>query len=200
MRFGIDLDGVLADFTHGYVQLVKAWTGKDIPEVPQTWNWDMDNGVTREENTEMWKHIRSSSFFWSGLRPMGDPSALYEALLELRDVGDLYFITTRPGVSAKEQTEEWLQGHFPLIQPTVLIDGGGKGPLARGLTLTHFIDDRPENIEDVASWSPATRVFLKNAPYNRSFSPNEPPYVDFTRVTDFLDFARYVNLSRVEAA
>ena len=189
-RIGVDVDGVLADFNTAFVALILQVTGKVVPLPPLTWHYHLEH-ITKEEHNAVWEVINDpGAEFLLNMDPLGDPLYLRSVLADLHYAwgADLYFITSRPGREAKRHTEMWLQDHLDVKHPTVLIDKGGKGPIARGLNLTHFIDDRPENIEDVAHWSPSTRVFLFDAPYNADTING----VAYKRVTSFTEFGEAV--------
>ena len=62
MRLGIDVDGVLANFSKGYAELIIELTGKNLfqpgdIEDPPVWDWDILRGYTKEEVSATWKHI-----------------------------------------------------------------------------------------------------------------------------------------------
>lgn len=166
LRIGLDIDGCLADFNSAYRQTLLDVSGRPlIPEgfQPPLWDYAPFYGYTPEEDKRAWDRIKTNTRFWQTLQPL--PGA--EDLLELANVvnGDVYFLTNRPGTTAKRQTETWLR-FYGLWEPTVLIAPGNKGKIAEGLQLTDLIDDRPENCFAVAYESPLTKVFLRAASYN----------------------------------
>lgn len=184
MRIGIDLDGCLVDFVTGHVARIKEITGKVIPTPVTTWNYPTlgPNPITKEQDRAVWQSITKDPLFWAGLPALPLAYETLRLLGNLRHEGhDIYFITSRPGVEAKLQSENWLreQGYF---NPTVLLSSD-KGPLARGLKLDVFIDDKPENCEEVndARTDPDEtrhcRVFIVDALYNREF---QSPFVERT--------------------
>lgn len=182
---GVDVDGVLADFNTDYRRLLCETTGRDLfngetPEIgkgcwePPCWYYAEHYGYTKEEDKRVWDiMLRDSHTFWQNLQPYpGSPQFLQSLRLVNADV---YFITTRPGLSCKHQTEVWLERHgYP--RPTVLIARGDKGGVASTLRLTHFIDDRPENCIDVKEacreagneW-PSCSISLLNRRYNERY-------------------------------
>jgi uncharacterized HAD superfamily protein len=167
VRIGIDLDGVLADFTTSYWRLMAEIQGTlPMPSdfVPGRWHWEQEAGFTANTVTRAWETIGASEDFWKSLSVL--PSAQGMDLVSLQEENDLYFITHRRGKDVKYQSERWLQGEFFLEMPTVLI-AGDKGPLARGLELDVFIDDRAENIVEVLRHSRRTQCFVVDYPYNR---------------------------------
>lgn len=158
MRIGVDIDGVLANFTDSYTDLLTKETGITFPRFCAEWptEWYFDRAALNQHYTpeaakavekRVWNHIMSSDF-WAHLHAL--PGAI-DVLAELRDSGDqVYFITSRPGKNAKALTEYWLRMHG-MDNPTVLVVSSepAKGHIAKGLVLEAFIDDKPENCIEV---------------------------------------------------
>jgi hypothetical protein len=173
---GLDIDGVLADFNRDYRRKLIEVSGRSlIPEgeVPPCWQYAPAYGYTKEEDSRAWASIKADTTFWANLSEYRGAAKFLWALDVEATIADyagkpeIYFITTRPGLDVKVQTEEWLGGHG-VDTPTVLISRGDKGLLAKGLGLTHFIDDRPENCYSVKEHSPDTAVFLLSWRYNEA--------------------------------
>lgn len=163
-------DGVLADFNSSFIALIKQQTGIELPPVgpnyPDVWAYHRAGGVTPAQDKLLWKHIKTSGF-WDTLDALPSATEAIQRLDVLRYSGaDVYFITSRPGNFAKYLTEGWLMRHG-FRYPTVLICNS-KGPVAAGLELDAFIDDKTENCLDVARARELCRVFLVDAPYNKT--------------------------------
>ena len=171
-KLGIDLDGVLVGFVSGFTDLLCHMAAIDPPEIfaPTKWQWYDELNLGKPIVRQGWKHVEAHPSFWFNLDPL--PNA-HEDMKHLRnlelDGHDLYFITNRPFAGAKKQSEAWLAKHG-FSNPTVLI-AESKGAIAKGLHLTHFIDDRPENCTDVlTSMGIRTKVYLYTQSYNLSFN------------------------------
>lgn len=170
MRIGVDVDGVLADFNSSFINLVIAETGVDLfPKRPfdiPTWNYPEYYGYTAQQTSDVWEKIKRDPYFWSLLPGYPLTRASLEYLnwrqSECRD--DVYFITARPGQTAKQQTEFWLR-ESGAVNPTVLISDK-KGACAVALELNCYIDDRLENANDVAR--EGVRTFLMDRPWNKT--------------------------------
>lgn len=194
MRVGVDIDGVLADFNTRFIEAVIAVTGKDLfplhPFAIPTWDYPQHYGYTHEEVSDVWKTITANRAFWMTLPPYLGAMDLIAWLREKSQEGyfDLYFITSRPGVMAKYQTEVWLSVHSGDIAwtPTVLISSQ-KGQCADALRLTHYIDDRWENCHDVEAHTTAT-VFLLDQPWNQTPEPGA-----VQRIEDISEFRAYLH-------
>lgn len=176
MRIGIDIDGVLADFNTAFIPYYIDVTGHDqFPERPfdiPVWDYPQFYGYSDVEDKEVWKRISEDRSFWGTLPPYADIHRSANALLARETAGDdLYFITSRPGVNAKAQTEWWLSQWMPVGRNTVLISSQ-KGLCARALDLDAYIDDRDRNIFDVVTTHPKTSAYILDRPWNRT--PNVP--------------------------
>lgn len=168
-KIGIDIDGVLADFTTDYGELLVSVTGRNIlPHTfytgwqPDTWYWERALGYTRKEEDATWEVINKSTDFWFNLAPLC-PEVDLRGLAAVHDV---YFITTRSGLYVKQQSEMWLRTIYDVAYPTVIISAD-KGAIARGIGLDIFIDDRDKNLWAVKGSSPETACYVIDYPYNR---------------------------------
>ena len=169
MKICLDVDGVLACFFKAYETLIVKITGVDrfpaqYPIVlPPCWNWPQYYGYSNEEIQQVWQIIEANPEFWGMLEPL---SGMEEAVrLSLRPKNDLYFITDRPGLGAKEITARWLQTQG-IGWPSVLISSKGKGVICAALNLDVYVDDKAENILGVQAQSLLTRAYLISYPYN----------------------------------
>lgn len=187
MTIGLDVDGCFADFNESYIKLVVETSGRDLfpprPfEIP-IWQYPTHYGYTKAEETAVWQVIEASNHFWFDLVGLPGASNALNFFDARRRAGDsIYFITSRPGRTAKEQTEDWLR-YFGFPNATVLISSE-KGLCARALKLDVYLDDRDVNVANVMTQSPATRTFLLDQPWNRT--EIVPP--EATRVTSLRAF------------
>jgi hypothetical protein len=151
LKIGLDIDGVLANFTWDYVELLSEVAGTPIPVdlygswLPEEWNFEIGIGFTPADVNAAWKVIKASDHFWLDLGPLS-PDLNLEALCRMEDV---YFITTRVGRFVKQQTEQWL----------------------KGLDLDLFIDDRDQNLWAVKGSRPECACYVLDYPYNRTVEP-----------------------------
>lgn len=170
-KLGVDVDGVLADFTRGYLAALKTVTNGQECELhttkadPKCWNWPVEYGYTKADESAAWKLIKSDPLFWFSLPSNFEAPLALDVLREIYASGhEVYFITNRMGIHPHVQTYGWLMKYgYP--NPQVLVSED-KGPIAKGLKLTHFIDDKPSNTYEVAVASPSTKVFLLKKNWN----------------------------------
>lgn len=186
MRIGIDVDGVLACFEKGAVNISRSQCGK--PELgyrPGDWDWT-DSGMSREEIKNMWEGILHQRSFWYNLE--NAPGFTADSLDNLQHAGhDLHFITTRyvkgGGIKPFEQTFDWLVERG-VIYPSVIVTEE-KGLIAEALHLDTFIDDKPENLIKVREARPKCKTYLLDAPWNQWYGDK----VLYRRVPSFNAFA-----------
>lgn len=175
LKLGFDIDGVLANFTTPWQQLLIKRTGKDLfsPDAlvggAATWNWDLAAGYTKAETTAAWEWVKANPVWWEMLPPAPGMSALLDRWSALKRVyAHIYFITARYGLP-KDQTQRWLNRYFPHDANTLLM-AGNKGIAAKTLQLDAYIDDRLENAIDVAVEAKGepvvTRSYLLNYRHN----------------------------------
>ncbi len=182
MRIGCDIDGVLADFNTAFIARVIHITGHDLfPPRPfdiPCWAYPQFYGYSEAEESAVWKDICADPTFWQSLPDYADTQASIDYLMTRQQAGDdLYFITSRPGIAAKVQTERWLRRH-KVGNPTVLISSD-KGGCCRALKIDTYIDDRWENVVDTAAIG--VRTALLNRPWNTDPRLILPPHL--TRVS-----------------
>lgn len=181
---------MLADFNTGYIERVIAVTGKDLfpprPFAIPTWNYPEHYGYTSEEVSAVWESIKQDRHFWRKLPPYSETIDVVTSLGYMAMQDDVYFITARPGVATKEQTENWLlhyarmtSGYF---SPTVLISSR-KGDCAKALNLDVYLDDRRENCDDVFDNYPSTQAYILDQPWNQN---GVDRYPRVTSVREFL--------------
>lgn len=193
LRIGFDIDGVLSNFDTAYEALFVEVTGRNdfapyaIQEGPLSWNWPTDfYGYTVEDTKEVWRRIKASNSFWFERPPMPEFDAFRKWFKDpVNRQHEIYFITARPGVNTKLQTENWFALHLDIV-PTVLISDQ-KGMVCKALDINYYVDDKAENILDVGLKSPGTAAYLIDKAYNRHMNPGG------TRIANLEEFLQVLN-------
>lgn len=166
LNIGVDIDGVLSDFLKSARLVLNQLFGKPDHKMIQT-GWGFNTlGIDGEEEKAFWNHIDTIPNWWLTHEPMPGTSLLKP----LCDKHRVYFITNRKdgaGMPVDKQSAEWLVRNFHLYLPSVLLSDS-KGPVAKGLKLNAFIDDRPKNVLEVATQGPGLcDVVMYDATYNQ---------------------------------
>lgn len=191
MRIGIDVDGVLADFNGRFIERIISVVGKDLfPPRPfdiPMWQYPTHYGYTKEEETKVWEHIFADPTFWSSLDPYWYTPTVLEKVRELSSEHDVYFVTSRPGIRSKHQTEVWLATHSGdfLWNPTVLVSSE-KAECAHALKLDFYIDDYINNCIATAQVTGPYRTFMLDQPWNRVLDAGDFGIVRVQSVDDML--------------
>ena len=113
-RIGIDVDGVLANFCGGMVALLRSLgcttnLPLDNPTFPAVWYWNKHYGVPDDLWTKAWQVINEEETFWVHLKDLPNTRQDVTTLHQVFSNGhEIYFITSRPGLRSKFQTEAWL--------------------------------------------------------------------------------------------
>ena len=193
MRLGCDVDGVLANFNHVFVELTVRVLGKDLYPGPAgtfdifTWNYPEFFGYTSSDVTKVWDHIKSDPDFWLNIPAYKNTKQAMKVLANLQQSNnDIYFITNRMGVNAKRQTEKWLD-RFDMMPTTVLLSKE-KGFCATALALDAYIDDKWENCVDVAMQNDTIKVFCMDQPWNHTKVSD----LKIIRVSSILEMLSYL--------
>lgn len=182
LHIGFDLDGVLVDFNTSFLRVLQEIEGQpfgpcgDLRDTatlsachaPTSWDWPLSYGFSPNTITAAWHHAGDpSTRFWARLRPLHSPDALTSFLTALAGSSAVvYFLTSRPGATARQQSVTWLEAHG-FDAPTVCITSA-KGYLAYGLQLDLVIDDQIANCANVLMQSTA-HVAIVRTDYNRTW-------------------------------
>ena len=149
-----DIDGVLADFLTGY-RAVQSKLGLEPTYTPA---WD------DYWNDDVWRVIKDpKNLFWRHLPMLASPHE-FARINDFNYAFDVYFVTARPGATAKVQTQQWLQLKG-ISSPTVIVSSE-KGGVANAIEADFVIEDNAGNAWSIATRSDA-KTFLLDAPYNQ---------------------------------
>jgi 5'(3')-deoxyribonucleotidase len=174
LRVGVDLDGVVADFTGGWIGLYNAEFGTDIRPAQVT-TWDAPEELT---------HFRAMTGFWRWARTAGEggrslfadlrpyPGAV-AGLQSLLDLAHVVIITTKP-TWAIPDTLDWLARlQLPLREIHITSDK----PSVRCAV---YVEDSPMQLASLRRRRPESVVCRYVQPWNR-------PIAGVVDVSDFDD-------------
>lgn len=184
MRLGIDLDGVVANFTHGWMTFYNREFGSSLVfEDSKRWNDLVD--LTHFANIgEFWKwssDLDGRSVFYH-LEPF--PGAV-EALLELDEAGhEIIVVTTKPEF-AVDDTHEWIENRgIPAAEIHILEDKWR-------VPCDVYLDDGPHILPGLVRHRPESTVCRYVRPWNDPVpgAIDVADFAEFREVVDGLAFA-----------
>lgn len=175
---GLDIDGVLADFTYGFTrEHARMFGGKPWSCGAQP-HWRFD--LPQDEINEVWRAVDKSDDFWYMLPPIAGFGE-FETLRQVERAYNVVYVTNRSGgVNYLGQTREWLRNRGLVGELVATPDKTDALSLLPNL-LGH-IEDSPTNIEDLKAHG--LPVFIRDWPYNR--------HVEGERVGSVAEFLRRV--------
>jgi uncharacterized HAD superfamily protein len=163
-----DIDGVLADFMHGFTRLAQGMgLCKTITSSGQQAVWERYGDVPDEHVSTVWENAKASPWFWEDLPALVD-YPVFRRIEALQGDHEVYFATSRVGRAVKLQTIRWLRWHG-ISWPTVVVTPK-KGEVAAALGAGYAIDDKAGNAIFMG-YQKGVRSYLLDAPYNR-FDPS----------------------------
>ena len=179
MRLGIDLDGVVANFTKGWMEFYNRQFGTNLV-VADSKNWgDLVDLTHFESIDEFWdwsSDLDGHSVFW---HLEAFPGAV-KALRSLVDAGhQIIIVTTKPDFAIRD-THEWVERHrIPAAEIHILED--------KWLVPAHiYLDDGPHILPGLVEHRPESTVCRYIRPWNT-------PVEGAVDVNDFGEFRDVVD-------
>lgn len=110
MRFGVDLDGVLANFNDEFSQYANTiWPGRYPPGYQATdWNF---GGMSQSDQDKVWAKIKAVPNFWLALKPYRDNVWAIARHRLLYPEDEIFYVTARvptDGMPVAHQSQRWL--------------------------------------------------------------------------------------------
>ncbi len=181
MRLGIDLDGVVANFTKGWMGFYNRQFGTDFV-VGDSRNWnDLVNLTHFQDIDEFWEwssDLDGRSVFWH-LETF--PGAV-EAVRSLAEAGhEIVVLTTKPDF-AVEDTHEWIERHgIPATEIHILADKWR-------IECAVYLDDGPHVLPGLVEHRPDSVVCRYVRPWNQPVTGaiDVKNWVEFREVVDRL--------------
>lgn len=163
MRIGIDLDDVVADSGVAMIEMHNKKHGTHFKKndfrgyfFEETW------GITREERN---KEV-DEFFATDQLKKISPMAGSLKAIEMLKTLGHELYIVTGRGDKDVEQTELWIEGHFPRVFADVhYATSRKKSEICKEVGVEVLIDDNPDIALDCAN--AGIRVLIFDQPWNR---------------------------------
>ena len=173
IRLGIDLDGVLCDFSQEVTKMANRLFGKQLAPnfLPQNWSWS--DVMTADQWTAIWNELMAVEDFWVHLSELPGVRDLHSFLAKNNDA-QVYFITSRAdsaGMSTLVQTTQWLEQRnlWPRVDRSIVIvtNAADKWKHIKALEIPWFLDDYLPTIVQIQSICESTCGVVFDAPYNQ---------------------------------
>jgi 5'(3')-deoxyribonucleotidase len=174
---GVDVDGILANFGRGFVQVVnEVFPEKKVLLDFEPNSWGYDEILTAEEMDKAWEFLKTVPDFWYRLPSYPENvRALDKA--QAYDNLDIYCITSRVetiGTSALRQTMDWLSVEMCGAVSTIVVKfPSEKIRLLKAIGACAFVDDKLETAIDIDHHSKNCQSFLLDRPWNRVGRPSD---------------------------
>lgn len=167
-RYGIDIDGVLADFDEACGRAMTLAPNELSAEVlaavrrPASY-WYEKRDLVGPENWE-WFWSRAVTYYtvFASSRPIGRELFYLDQL-----PGEKFLITSRPKL-CRPQTFEWLSTYQVAVEGVLHVNSPEeKVEWVNALKLDYFVDDHPRTVMDMIPHAPGTQCYVFDQPWNR---------------------------------
>lgn len=167
MRFALDVDGVLADFSAGFVRKANQIWPARFPQgyEPDRWDWDLSDS----DRDQVWKAILADGCFWYSLPAYHQNVRAVAMHQQAFPDDEIFYVTNRPdtaGWTAMRQTATWLVlvGIMTISSSVITTpDDVHKSEIYQVLGISASLDDKPENVRSFAGH----KAYLLDRPWNR---------------------------------
>lgn len=175
-----DIDGVLAQFVSGFVEVVnRVFPEKLVPNTYSPNDWNFPDILTSQEFPTAWSTAMSTHNFWHRLAAyQANVNALEYFIWSEQRHFDIYYLTSRVdtlGDSAFVQTSRWLSERNLVGHNTSLIvvkNAKEKIPVIKSLEIQASVDDYLPTIVASSEIS-GHKAFLCDRSWNREGRPDE---------------------------
>ena len=161
LRIGFDIDGVVADFRTGFLDVAAKLLGRDAIHKPSAPMPDF-NAVSAADSKRVWRVITETPNWWLGLAPYEPAQIARLYQLARRYRWEVSFLTSRiqtTGDSVQFQSQAWLEA-YGFYMPAVVTVPGSRGEIANAMRLDVVIDDQLLNCLEVVGASQTKAILL----------------------------------------
>jgi uncharacterized HAD superfamily protein len=181
MRISFDIDGVLADYSKAFVDLLRVALGvgpfgEEHPltrYVPQRYDFS-DAPVDHALVERLQRQVRQSPTWWATMRPLFGADVAQRLRL-LAQEHTIWFTSARP-TSTQALTEGWIRTYIGIEKPDVVVASDKRHDLRRA---DLHIDDDPLVIADLPEHVGVLLLRPYNAPVpGRAFVASLREFID----------------------
>jgi len=162
----VDLDGCLCDFVLAFTELGAEMHGTKVLATGTHASWGFEDTMSRKQINSVWGEVKNRPDFWAHAKCLLTSEEGDQLFHNYRD-HDMVFVTSRVGSRVVYQTSLWLERHFSISHPSILVSSR-KGEIARAIDADFSIEDKLENAW-VIHWltDGKTKSYILDQPYNR---------------------------------
>ena len=166
---GLDVDGVLADFTRAFRSIAASMYGVKVHGSGAQAQWQFHD-LTAEQDAAVWREIERRDQFWQNLDPVITPGEV-DDLGALAAEGVRFVYVTARHDTAANGTYSWLCEYG--LPEGEIVHAKDKVPYLSAVSgLRGFLDDSPHGVEHMhAAGLP---VIVRDWPYNRHLGAHIP--------------------------
>ena len=160
---GLDVDGVLADFTRAFRVIANDLYGVPVHGSGGQPTWH-PHDLTAEQDQQVWRVIDGKPRFWHNLDPIITPGEIADLNAIVRGEDEEVVYVTARHDRAAVATGYWLRANG--LPPGDVIHAGDKVPVLNDTPrLRGFLDDSPHGVTKMRA--AGLPVFVRDWPYNR---------------------------------
>jgi hypothetical protein len=171
VRYGIDLDGVVADMHKGFADVVNAiWPGRIPTGAEYPPEWDLRSlGLSQGELGVVWNKIGQTRNWWMGLPAIvRNVHAVWSHRVRHPE-DEIFYVTARTteteGLPIMHQSQRWLEmcGIAGLGTSVIVSGAERKIDVYEALGVEYAVDDSMEVVEEGAHV-----IYLLSQPWNQT--------------------------------
>lgn len=192
MKFGLDLDGVLGNFTAEVIRAANSLWPNKIPVGYSPDNWDYQGALTSEEWKQVWTALIDTENLWLNEQELIGVSHL-QKFLKKHPLAEVYFITSRAetkGMSVLVQSTQWLEqrGLWSRFNRSTVIPvkrPSDKIQVLEDFNIPFFLDDHAPTISVIQKLS-NTKAYVLDELHNQyaKFLPRVKSVEEYLQIVE----------------